>query len=419
MKRLWHALRRQRGLSLVELAVVLAIVGVIGLLVWRWVAATRAPAQRPAMLAQLHQARAAVQGFVLAQHRLPCASADADGREACADATARRLPWRSLGLDSRFGTLHYGVHRTPGLDLAAAAPPLAAPDLNLDFDGVPQLPDFSPLPQLPPGYTAPQAATAQARDAADRARQAIAAARARRSQVNALDWCRVLRPFAADPHRPGLPWAGQGSDAMAPAFVIVHPGDNGQFDGHNAAGAGGPWRFDFPGRAQTSDFDDLALGIGPAELAASVGCAARLSEMQAAAQAAYAAYDNARVMQQYWSLRVFDIAQSHSALVSAQTDVALAAMGLAQATASIVISIASAANTEGVTAFLIIMAVVNEGVAIAQTVLAGLALKEAQDALQASLEKQKAANAYAAHIYDALAQAVQRAVQLDEKGLNP
>ena len=34
---------RQTGLSLVELGVAMAIVGVIGIITWRWVADTRAP----------------------------------------------------------------------------------------------------------------------------------------------------------------------------------------------------------------------------------------------------------------------------------------------------------------------------------------------------------------------------------------
>ena len=38
--------RRQRGLSLVELAVAMVIVGILGLIVWRWVMATREPLQR-------------------------------------------------------------------------------------------------------------------------------------------------------------------------------------------------------------------------------------------------------------------------------------------------------------------------------------------------------------------------------------
>lgn len=59
--------RRQTGFSLVELGVVMAIVGIIGIIVWRWVVSTREPLQRPAILSQLAEAQAAVEGFVLRQ----------------------------------------------------------------------------------------------------------------------------------------------------------------------------------------------------------------------------------------------------------------------------------------------------------------------------------------------------------------
>ena len=86
-----HSLRKAGGFSLVELAVVLAIVGVVGIFIWRWIVATREPMQRPAMLRQLSEAQSAVEGFVLANHRLPCAAATENGNEACADASAVRL----------------------------------------------------------------------------------------------------------------------------------------------------------------------------------------------------------------------------------------------------------------------------------------------------------------------------------------
>ena len=50
--------RRQTGFSLVELGVVMAIVGIIGIIVWRWVVSTREPLQRPAILSQLPWAQA-------------------------------------------------------------------------------------------------------------------------------------------------------------------------------------------------------------------------------------------------------------------------------------------------------------------------------------------------------------------------
>lgn len=407
-----RSLRRELGFSMVELAVVLAIIGIIGIFVWRWVVSTREPMQRPAMLRQLGEAQAAVEGFVLAHHRLPCPAANASGNETCGDVTAARLPWKSLGLSSAFGQFHYGVNRGAGLDLAAAPAAAVSPDLNIDFTGMPVIPTY-------PTFSPPITASATVTAAAARAQAAIIAASARRVAVNGLDWCRVLRGFASNSAVAGTLTVGNVTDSMPVAYVLVHPGANNQFDGNNAVGASATWRFDFPGRPQDANYDDLTLAVGPADLDARIGCVGRLSEMQATAQGAYAAYDSARVMQEYWSLRVFDITAAESAVQSAESGVATAALALAVATASGVISIASAANSEGVTAFVVGIAAANLAMAIAQTVFAAKALDDAKAALQVAKEKQVATDTYATQVYDTFTQVLTNATKLDVKGLNP
>lgn len=403
--------RRELGVSLVELGVAMAIVGIIGIIVWRWVASTREPLERPAIVSQLAEAQAALEGFVLAHSRLPCAASTTAGNENCTDATAVFLPWRTLGLSSRFGQLHYGVNRGgTGLNLAPDAGALetsVSPDLNLALTGIPSA--DTDLPNDAAVNTA----------LANVASAMAAAASQRIGDANGLDWCRVLRRFAANPAAAGVLQAGNATDSMPVAFVVVHPGLNKVFEGSNVNGGVGGRFFDFPGRPQSFDYDDIAIAVGPADLAGRIGCAARLSAMQAAGQAAYTAYDNALLMQEYWSLRVFDIEQAESALSGAQSGVALAAVNAALAAASLALSIASASNTEGITIFGIALAGVNLGLAVAEVTLAAIDLTQAEAALQASIDKEFAVRAYMVHMYETLAQAMNHAVLLDRKGLNP
>lgn len=399
--------RGQAGFSLVELGVAMVIVGIIGIITWRWVASTREPMDRSAIVSQLVEAQAAVEGFLLANHRLPCAASTTSGTEDCGNSTAAAvlLPWRTLGLPSRFGQLHYGVNRGGGMDLATLPAASVSPDLNLNFS--PAIPVLA------------IATAADVNAAAALVTGSITAASNRRSQVNGLDWCRVVRGLVANPAASGVLTAGNVSTSMPVAFVLVHPGVNGLFEGNNVVGGAGGWRFDLPGRPQDHSFDDLAVAVGPADLSARIGCVARLGAMQAAAQGAYAAFDNARVVQEYWSLRVFDIEQAQSALDGAETGVILAAMNLALAAGSAALAVASAANTEGITIFGIALSIANVVVATTETVLAEQDRVEAVAALQASRDKEVAARAYVIRVYETFTQAMNSATLLDQKGLNP
>lgn len=403
--------KQQSGFSLVELGVVMVIVGVLGIIAWRWVASTREPLQRPAIVSQLTEAQVALEGFVLAQSRLPCAASNINGSEDCANATALFLPWRTLGLSSQFGQLHYGVNRGgTGLDLAPAPGTLerlVSPDLNLTYSGIP-----SADPDLP--------SDADVTTALGKVASAMAAATAQQAaDANGLDWCRMLRRFAADPSAAGVLQAGNATASMPVAFVIAHPGLNQVFEGSNVIGGVGGWQFDFPGRSQASDFDDISIAVGPADLSGRIGCATRLSAMQAAGQAAYAAYDNALLVQEYWSLRVFDIEQAESALAGAESGVTLAAVNLALAAGSAALAVASASNTEGITIFGIALAAANVVTAAIEVGLAAVDLEEAKAALEASIAKEAAVRAYVIQLYETLAQAMNDAVLLDKKGLNP
>jgi hypothetical protein len=248
---------------------------------------------------------------------------------------------------------------------------------------------------------------------------AITAANGRRAVINGLDWCRVVRRLAANPTAAGVLTAGNLTASIPVAFVIAHPGVNGVFEGSNVPGGAAGFRFDMPGRAQDSNFDDLSVAVGAGDLASRIGCVSRLGAMQAAAQGAYTAYDNVRVVQEYWSLRVFDIEQAQSALEAAQTGVIMATMNAALAAGSAALAIASAANTEGITIFGLVLSVANVAAAAVELGFAADDLREAEKALQDSKDKELASRAYVIEVFETFTQALTAANRLDEKGLNP
>jgi len=403
---------RQAGLSLVELAVSLAIIGVLGVIAWRWVASTREPLQRPAIMGQLAEAQAAVEGYVLAQGRLPCPAPTTSGTSDCINAAAVLLPWRTLGLSSRFSQLRYRVNQAGDYNLANTPPNTVMPNLGFDYtQGILATPQNAEL----------DPALDRLRGKAGGIKGAIPAANDQSTilagSTNGLDWCRVLRRYAADLAPPPAVLRATNpvdSTSIHLAFIIAHPGLNGVFEGNNTGA-----NFDFPGRAQTSNFDDLAVGVGPSDLSARIGCVARLSAMQAAAQGAYTAYDNARVVQEYWRLRQFDIVQAKSAKEGAQTGVFLAAMNVAIAAGSAALAVASAANTEGLTIAGIALSIANAASAAVETGLAATDLAEAIQAEKDSIAKEAAFRVYMAHVYDTFTQALNAATLLDAKGLNP
>lgn len=403
--------RHLRGYSLVELSVVLAVVGILALLLVRTINANRVPVDRAEILQQMAQAQQTVDAFVLRNHRLPCAAIAGDGNEACGSTQATALPWRALGLSSSFAALRYGIDRglAGGADLAALPAPSISPTLVGDYPGLGALPAYKE-------YTPANAAATAAASTAYQA--SVNNALTLTALVNGLDWCHGLRQTV----RAGGGFViGAGANATGVAYALAHPGSDRSFSGLNAAVrlAAADVYIDAAAREQSADYDDVVWATGPAELLARVGCNVRLAQALTSAQEAYAAYDNARLLQQHWLMVDTGVETAVGAVVDATLGAAMAALGLALGVTAETLAIVSAVNSEGITAFQIVIAAGNLALATAQVIVAAADLAAAIQDLVDAKAKLDNTNDYVVRVFQQLTAATNRAILINQKGLNP
>ena len=404
--------KASHGYSMIELSVVLVIVGLLGLLLLRWLDSSRVPADRAEVQQQLAQAQNSIDAFLLRNHRLPCAAIVGDGNEACAITLASALPWRSLGLPSSFAAIRYGVDRGlgGGADLALLPTASIAPTLSDSYPGLGETPSFT---LHRPANTAAVLAASAAYQAS------VNAALALRNEVNCLDWCFGLRQKVASAAG-GMP-VGVGANSSNAAYALAHPGLDRRLSGLNSAprlNAADAF-IEAPSRTSEPGYDDIVWASGAPELLARSGCLVRMADALSSAQAAFTAYDNVRILQLHWTMVDSGVETAQSAVVDAGLGVAMAATGLALGVTSVALSIASGLNSEGITAFQIVIAALNVTAAIAQTVVAAADLATAIQDLVDAKTKLDNTNAYVAMVFEQSKAIMDRAVLINQKGLNP
>jgi len=195
--------------------------------------------------------------------------------------------------------------------------------------------------------------------------------------TNGLDFCLALRN--ATKSAIGATKVNAGINV---AFVVADPGvidaDNNLslvsvFDGKNSAGV----TFELPSRGISSSYDDRVLAIGFAELAGTLGCPAAVANVNAAARAAWVAYDEYRAAVFYAYLRdfIYTVRQTNLQVnkfnyVFSSTSLAIT---LAQTATDIAVGAGSFSGA-------VIATVIGVTLSVYESVTAALQLQDAKDA---------------------------------------
>lgn len=162
--------RNQSGFSLLELALVIVILGITGVLVARWYSTVKSEQAVVAARSAVQRADDALLAFAAVQHRLPCPAHDSGGIEDCSGTAPGTLPWRTLGLpDRRAMSLGYAVMRRPNHT-----------DLQLDVDLAVAKDRTRPMNVIKAG-------------------SAVAALPSATGYINGMDFCQALRVSMRSP----------------------------------------------------------------------------------------------------------------------------------------------------------------------------------------------------------------------------
>ncbi|HET6633227.1 MAG TPA: prepilin-type N-terminal cleavage/methylation domain-containing protein [Rhodanobacteraceae bacterium] len=351
-------MKKHSGYSLIELSVALVVLGIIIVLIWRFVGFNMQYALSNSQRDLLRSADAAVTGFALSHSRLPCPDTDGDGSEDCGGSAAvGRLPVVSIGLaQANAGLIRYGVYRN------ASGTAVGDADLATAKDRIPMLATTgTPLA----GYDFYNA------------------------QSNGIDLCAGLRTAARSAASTSVLYAAtpEGNINVAYALAVAGRADadqaGGLLDDTNAVSGAG---FEAPSRVTDGGYDDRVVAVGFDRLMRRLGCNGALAAaVHAHANAATMAEITRQAMLDYKIQLDLQEKLAEANKWAAAAAIAIAAAGAAAGAAEVAEGLAESLVTNGAEAEVEALAVIAEaaalvgvGLAAAEEVPAENAYKDAQ-----------------------------------------
>lgn len=338
----------EKGFSLLELAVVLVIIGVLtSATVFFFQQHDEVPLlQTETEKGSLRALENALHGFIYANNRLPCPDTNGDGLENCT-ADIGTVPERTLGLagpaiNSSRIPYRYGVFRK-----ANTLTPAEDMDLAVAKDRF--------LPLLPVAGSVKVALETPL------------------NQINGIDFCQALRTAAISGNDTAEVHVSSGGIWNNVAYVLVDPGqrdasgDGNLLDGINGTGTG----WELSSRAQSSVYDDTVRAADFDHLFTRLGCSGVISAaVHSHANTALAAAV-ARDSFVDYNVQLGLIADLAAAQVEAgEAGVLTAAAGLANVTSTSAIATAETILSAGATAGLAALVAVAVAAHAGATVLA-------------------------------------------------
>lgn len=349
-------MKKTTGYTLIELSIALVILGIVIMLVWRFVGFNSQYAISNAERGILRSADAALTGFALSKNRMPCPDTTGDGVEDNCNigtgAAVGRLPNVTIGLSqANANQIRYGVYR------GATASLITDADLAIANDRMPLLKaQGSPL----------------------------AAYDDNRSQRNGIDLCVGLRNASNNAINPNLLHVvtPEGNINVAYALAIAGTanadGAGGLLDANNASASPA---FEAPSRVTNANYDDRVVAVGFDRLLGRLNCNEALAAVTHGHANAATAAEMMRQSMLDYKIQLDWIAKLAEAnYAGAIAGVALAAAAVALGAAEIALAIAETLTTTGAQAPAIALAIAAEVAAVIAVVSASVNVALALDA---------------------------------------